>query len=640
MFFSEIIEALIWLVLGNVSIVLSLVALILSIFAFRKLKKIEKLLELETGYQKEKLGNLNVDANEKVELVKAHGLSALTRKAKTTKLTVLNEDATTKTSGGEHESAGFFVSLLEWMRKDSLMKIGVFFVFIATLWAFIFFVKEGLIGPRTIITLGFILSAALMIFGVKDALVYKTRGLTMFGLGAAISLVDLYVAVFAYNLIPKELGLLILVVILGSLVYTSLMFNSRVLIFFSSILAAFIPFIVSESTIGFYTLFAHFAAIALVTSIIVWKKDWHFLHSLLFLEYFVYSSYAYGTIDNLTEYSAFTILLFPLLFVINHTKTLINFETNNSSASKDNISGLIKFYSVLTVLNILFISAWTEVFFKDMSSALLIMWGSVFLFIAFVAQIRYGAVLPFVVHGLSSLVLVAIVILKEFGLRYLYASIIFEALVALFAAVLLLKHEKFTHKVARFIVGFLGIPAIVYSVLIFDAHNKSDFIEYLANIILYGFAVILALWFIRHKFPNVKEQEFKKVFFSALPLLATFFILIWSIPHSGFIGVNYLRSAEQATWISMVIYTLIGVILYNNKFKNTHYHKIAHQFGRFLLAIVAVWVLLLGLDISNVIIKVALFATVGTLFIYTAYKRKNAKIKNSDNDKESQNNNR
>ncbi len=493
----------------------------------------------------------------------------------------------------------------KWITTNPLMKLGGFFIILAIGWFVQFAIAQGWIGEVGRITLAFVVSSAVALFGFWDAFRDKDRGLTLFGVGISGIFATVYAARNLYQMFTPELALLIMFATVAFSVFVALRFNSKLLAGFVFLLAAGAPFMINSQNNDFYGFMGYLLVIVLASLWIVYFKRWHFLAEESFAFTVLYSIVGAGMLSTIQqEHAMFAFIFAAIYFAVSLVAMLVE--------NIRNIKSVANRYLFLALLNTLYIAVWTfEGFNDDLVSLVLLAWAAVFLVASFIVYALSRKSAPFLVYGASALLFIGIITVKELELEQLLLAFTFEATLAVFATLFISKSAKLVARSAMLV----AIPTLLAIPALFDITYKNNIIS-TQSLSLYLFLFVLSMSALALAAMFKKQvDEYKQI----APTLKGFwwivgvfsFALLWQIPHALF-------AYDVGTGVSLFIYTAIGLLMYFNK--HPRQQELIHKAGVGLLSLVAARLLLVDVWKMDRLVRIVVFVLVGVALIITAYR--------------------
>lgn len=168
-------------------------------------------------------------------------------------------------------------SIFSWFLKDWYLKLGAGLVLLAVVWFVTLAFMNNWIGPTGRIALGFVFGLVGMAFAQYWNVKNTTQATILHGLSAGIVLATMYAARNIYSMFTPELALFFLVVVVGTLGFSSALANLQSRAVLGVIMASIVPFLVNAQSGSVAGLLQYVLALSIVAGgLILWKK-WEFL---------------------------------------------------------------------------------------------------------------------------------------------------------------------------------------------------------------------------------------------------------------------------------------------------------------------------------------------------------------------------
>ncbi len=499
-------------------------------------------------------------------------------------------------------SKGFSV----WIKENTLMKIGAFFIFLAISWFAQYAIAQGWIGVVGRITLGLLFGLILMLAGFRDAYKNKDRGFVLLGLGVSIILLITNIARVMYHLMTPEIALILMLIAVIFVFFVAIKFNNTYLAGFSFALAMLIPILTNSPHPSFFNLFSYLLILILGSLWIIYWKQWHFLVTEAFFGVSLYSILSFINWD-ISSFETLFAYSFALIFLIVSIIALIKNDYISQKKEKE----IKVYYLLFSLINSLFIFTWTITGIPDyLQSVYLIVWSTIFLLIGFSVFILTKKDSVFLIYGATAILFLGVATALELERDAWFLAFSLEATLAVIVTSLLTKKASSVNKTfLLFVIPFL------FSLNVLDSYNWYNFgrsIFFFGAISLYIFIFLLIITGIFLRLFFQEEKNSPQTVISIIFSLVTFYIfsLIWLIPHTIFYN-------GDATVFSLVLYTLIGLMFYFNSFAS--HQKLFHIFGIITLIGVIMHLLLVDVWEMEVVSRIIVFIFVGMILISTAY---------------------
>ncbi len=493
-----------------------------------------------------------------------------------------------------------------WLKTNPLMKLGVAFVLLAFAWFVRFAYINEWIGEHTIIFGAFVLSAFVLVFGFYDSLKWNIkRGLSILGVGVSMSVLAIFAGRFLYEMYSAEATFAMLAVPLSFSALAAYYFDSKKLMAFVYALAALAPFLTLNDAGAFFALFGYLLLINLFVLTLSFLKNWHILSLEAFIATIIYSviSFVSFNIDSAETMFAY---LVSAVFAVSAFIALARFAKEDDKEAVTTARS----YLVLALLNTMLVAVWTFIGMPDdLHSPMLLLWAFVFLLMGFFSFAFYSGKKAFYVFSASSMLFLALVSMVELDLESWLAAFSIEALFALIAAYFISKNKEVTLQSAKLFAVPSLLSLFYFFGFIADGFDTTS--PEAVSTYLFTLASAIAAYFLHSRFAP-KEQIARSVKLFVGMVFAWVLAWIWFVPHDLIYGYN------MATLWSIIIYALLGSLLYFNK--GEWFGINTHKLGTYLLFALAIRVLLVDLWELDLAFRIVAFALLGVVLISTAYR--------------------
>ncbi len=493
-------------------------------------------------------------------------------------------------------------ALIVWLKKDPLMKLGIFFVSLAFAWFVSYAYIHAWIGYHTVIFSAIFLSGVTLAGGFWDAMSRNvSRGLAVVGLGNFMFLASVFAGRFLYDMFSIELTFVFMLLPTAFSTFAAYKFNSSRLIFFVYLAAVLVPFLLKTDTGSFFALFSYLLLINIVSLSLVYFKKWHILVFESFVATVFYSLFAFAAFDISYKETLFAFLFAIVFTVVSYIAIVRIGESDNK---------LLGRYLAFALANTVFIALWTLAgLHKDLYSASFLLWSFFFLLLGFSGFVFFEKKGAFYVFSSSALLFLGFVTINEFDFEALLLAFTFEAALAAVATYYISKDADMTLKA----LSFYLVPAALsgfYLLSFLDGGFETFNLEAVSAYVFLSVSVTLAI-FLRKVFAQNKRVTQISDLILLLVGLWTL-ALIWIIPHAEIYSYGF------ATLLSIAIYALIGLALYFNTLKERQ--DTLRKIGVFILIMVSARVSLVDVWNLSLIFRIMVFALVGLALMATAYK--------------------
>jgi uncharacterized membrane protein len=227
-------------------------------------------------------------------------------------------------------------NLIDWIKKDFLVKVGGFFMVIALAWFVSFAFANDWIGPEGRVSIGVLVGAMMMILGYWQLPKNPAPARVITLVGTTTILVTLYTAHAILGLFTPTIILFGMVITIAFTVLISIVQDSRSVGVIAMTGSYLVPFLTGSTTNDFNGLFIYITIINIASLALIYAKGWRVLQFISMLITFSLSYFL--SIDfgvNKWIYLSIFILLFQSSFIyaILKTKKLIHMDIFNSIIS-------------------------------------------------------------------------------------------------------------------------------------------------------------------------------------------------------------------------------------------------------------------------------------------------------------------
>ncbi len=507
-----------------------------------------------------------------------------------------------------------------WFMHEWPMKVGALLVLAAVGWAVTYAFVNDIIGPVGRVTLALIFGGALLAYGARRMRVSFTQGSVLLFVGV-ITVLMAALAGINYNLFPAAVALFAMLLVVAFVAEVGRIFARKMLVVTSFLFAALLPLLMYNAlTLHIIFLYLFVLSCGVVASVVrsTWR-DLLLMNVLAVLFYTVILGGLYGF-----EKTAFNILfmaLFATLFYCAHVGiVLVSRRTVVSDAFTAAAIGLA-FYT------------WTMMIVPASAQAIVLVFG------ALVAA--WGV---YMIRRVP----------QTLGVSIVYAGV---AVALIFAATALVFH-------GTTLAVFVTIEtSMLISAAVWFVHTQLSGVRSAVSTALYHGAFVLYLVPLNMSLPSVSAAlsfgTLASVYYTLsdgishlMVLLAvaagafTVAAVVTTVPLGGVIrartdtfhvvivrifaalgalyasiglwmGAHMLLGDALGTFAALVLYTLVGVVLY---IKGGHDDYTPYKaFGSAFLMAVAARLFLVDFWAMAMAAKVVTFFVVGVLFISTAF---------------------
>lgn len=500
--------------------------------------------------------------------------------------------------------------IIQWIKKDWILKIGALFLLIGFGWLATYAFLNNWIGPKGRIAFGIISGTLILILGWKRIENYLHQGGIFLVLGSTVNLITIFAARGIYGFFTPLSALFVIFLSTSFVALASIKYKSRVLSLISLALAGAAPLFTNPPTPYNYTaLFAYLFIVVLGT---VWVVTLTKQKGLTLAALIMVSIYS---IPHLLSQSEIAANLLPFayafagLFFITNILSFLKLKQDKMKVSLVTAAG-----------NGLFLLSWiVAVVQKEWQSLTISAWMVVFTVGAFLIFKATKKRKPFYVYAGIGIVMLAAATSAELSGPTLTIAYTVEAGIITFLSYQLF-HKIHTVKTT----GLLLLGPVLLSLKSITSRAWGGGIIHGDFFVLSTLAVTLialGLYFWREWKKSKKTKASQ--FYTTLLTTGTIYIyvLLWLSLHAS------LPSPDIATMISLIIYTVVGLITYF--FAIFRKMQALRAYGSMLLIFVVGRLLLIDIWEMQLTGRIITFFLIGILFVSTAFlsQRKNRSIK-------------
>ena len=500
----------------------------------------------------------------------------------------------------------FFV----WLARDWPMKVGGAFVIAAVGWFVTWAAMVGWLSETARVVLGYLFATGAIAFGMKRVNKNKTQGNLFLIIGSGAMLISTLGGVY-YNLVSHVAGLFVMLFTVGLVTLVSLKQNRESLTASMVFFGAIIPFFFFQG-LKTDSVFVYLFILSLGSLWVVFLKKWR---SLMMLSLIMVGLYSFGYIAegiNMESYKNILIsFLFGGLFYLSNIALMVV----TRQAKKYDVFTALMVGTLMLIWILSFASKTLEPFLL-LLVALIFGSGGYFVF----AKTKIKA--PAIIYGGIAMTLIAIttaILLDGASLITAY----FIELCFTITTLVAITRKNITGNIQAFAMVAFSLVSLVSlnsigALFRFLNYGGPDnvmkdlitvFTAFLTAFIIAGSIVI---------FTDLNKNN-NITFFRFFAYSGELFglLFVWFVTHL-FFG-NY----DVATFISLVIYTIIGVSFYIMGTK-TNYQP--YRFvGGMLFVLVIGRVLLVEFWEMEMIVRIITALVLGGLLISTAFIKSNNK---------------
>ncbi|PIU80864.1 MAG: hypothetical protein COS71_01150 [Candidatus Moranbacteria bacterium CG06_land_8_20_14_3_00_40_12] len=496
-----------------------------------------------------------------------------------------------------------FEKFVAWLKEDWLLKLGAMLLLIGFGWLTTYAFLNNWIGPMGRIALGIIAGALFILLGWWRIKNYITQGGIFLVLGSTTILITIFAARTVYDFFTPFSALVVMFLSTAFVALASIKYNSRTLSLLSLTLAGIAPLLTKSPITDHIGLFAY---LFVVTIGAIWIVALTGRRELTTAALIIISAYS---APHLLSPSSFPLVDIQKLLLFAYAFAALFFLTNTAGILKLKDKKIIP--DLITAAgNGLFLLVWIMTAAQDEWKSLIIAaWMVIFAVGAFlifkIAQRRE----PFYVYaGVGIAMLAAATSAELKGATLAIAYTIESGIIALIAYTIL-RDIKIAEKISLLLIGpvILSISSIASRAWATSVIHKDFFVILILGLTFLG----LGAFFLR----RVREIENKepRQLNTILLIVGSIYIyvLLWLSLRAEF------RNDNTAVMISLVVYTIVGLISYF--YGLTNERKSLRLYGGALVGFVVGRLLLVDVWKMELAGRIVTFFLIGTLLVSTAF---------------------
>jgi len=492
---------------------------------------------------------------------------------------------------------------VEWLKEDWLLKLGAMLLLIGFGWLTTYAFLNNWIGPMGRIALGIVAGAAFILLGWWRIKNYITQGGIFLVLGSTTILLTIFAARAVYDFFTPFSALIVMFLSTAFVALASIKYNSRALSLLSLTLAGIAPLLTKAPTTDHIGLFAYLFVVILGA---IWIVALTGQRELTVASLIIISAYS---APHLLSPSSFPLVDIQTLLLFAYAFAALFFLTNTAGILK--LKGKEIIHDLVTAAgNGLFLLAWIMLAAQDEWKSLIIAaWMVVFAVGAFLIFRITQRREPFYVYAGVGIAMLAAATSAELSGATLTIAYTIESGIIAFIAYTILRDIKIAERISLLLVGpvILSISSITSRAWATSVIHKDFFVLFILGLTLLG----LGAFFLR----RVKEIEDKEPQqFNATLLIvgsAYAYIILWLSLHAG------LQNDNTAVMISLVIYTIIGLIAYF--YGLTNEKRGLRLYGGALVGFVVGRLFLVDIWRMELAGRIVTFFLIGALLVSTAF---------------------
>ena len=506
---------------------------------------------------------------------------------------------------------------VEWLEEDWLLKLGALLLLIGFGWLTTYAFLNNWIGPMGRIALGIIAGALFILLGYWRIKNYITQGEIFLVLGSTTILLTIFAARAVYDFFTPLSALVVMFLSTAFVALASVKYNSRALSLLSLTLAGIVPLLTKAPATDRVGLFAYLFVVILGA---IWIVALTGQRELTTASLIIISAYS---APHLLLPSSFPLVDIQTLLLFAYAFAALFFLTNTAGILKLRDKEIIPDL-VAAAGNGLFLLAWIMTATQDEWKSLIIAaWMVVFAVGAFLIFRITQRREPFYVYaGVGIAMLAAATSAELHGATLTIAYTIESGIIALIAY-MVLQDIKIAERISLLLIGpaILSNGSLTSRAWAISVIHKDFFVLLVFALTLLG----LGAFFLK-RVKEIEEKESKQLN-AILLIVGSFYAyaLLWLSLHAG------LQNDNTAVMISLVIYTIIGLIAYFYGLANER--RGLRLYGGALVKFVVGRLLLVDVWNMELAGRIVIFFLIGSLLVSTAFlgkKKQNKAISNSN----------
>lgn len=487
-----------------------------------------------------------------------------------------------------------------WMKEDWLLKLGGLLLLIGFGWLVSYAFLNNWIGPMGRIVLGFVAGAVFLVLGFWRIQRFAHQGSVFLVLGSTIVLVTTFAARELYDFFTPLTALLVMGMSVAFVALASVRFKIASLSFASLVLAGVAPLLTSSARPDFVGLFWYLLVVVLATLwiVLITGQRSLVLASLVMIALYQFPHLVGVTSANLSVLLLFAYAFAGIFFVVSALGVIVAGMRRSVADVLTAVgNGLLLLWWIMRAVP----SEW--------QSLIIVSWVIVFLAGAFLVFRSTGERQPFYLYAGVSVAMLAAATAVELHGSVLTLAYTIECGIIPLAMYWFTKDIRVAERSSMLIVGpaLMSFASMASPLWRQGVFHKDFFVILILGAILIGLGLVFRLLI-----PDMKEKE-SRDFSAALIIVGSvfFYILIWLSLGAA------LRSHDQAVMISLIIYTLIGLVTYF--IGNGNDQRTVKLYGGVLLGFVVLRLLLVDVWGMALAGRIVTFFIVGALLMSTAF---------------------
>ncbi len=490
----------------------------------------------------------------------------------------------------------FIERAVEWLKRDTLLKTGAFFLLLGFGWLVTYAFMNNWIGPVGRIALGIIAGLGILSFGFLRISRFPDQGSVFLGLGAATLMLTTYAARFQYGFLTPFAALVFIYLVSLFVSYASYHYRVRSLAFMGLFIGAICPFL-TNSRDDHVGLLAYLLVLVLGTLWLATATAWRelttvaiaivALHSLPFL------TLPPWDMETLTIFSFIFAAVFFIANILNIIKSQNSHTTSEMGTAFINAT-LLLFWILQGVA-------------PEWQGLIIAAWMIVFSGGSFIIYRLSGLKMVFYLYAAISIAYLAAATAAELDGAVLTIAFTVEAIVIALVAYRLTGRLALSEQLSLLLI----LPLILSLESIADRAWRTMIpLDHFSTLLF----ISLSLAALGLRFLSLSPDTINKVALGRIWVYigtAYFYILLWLTFHA------VIKPHDTATMLSLVIYTVIGLGTYIVGKRDGR--KGLKLYGVALLVFVIFHLLAIDVWQMNLVGRIITFFTVGILLMSTTF---------------------
>ncbi len=493
------------------------------------------------------------------------------------------------------EKEYFVIGFFKWFRIDWPMKLGAILLFLGISWivTFVFWDVIGAIGQ---VTLGLLIGISILLFGSKRFERSENQGSILVALGSGVIYFTLFASRSEYDMFSPAIVLFFMFLVTVFNAFLSVVKKNFPLALLGLFLGGIAPLLTVSHVPNVFGLFSYIFVLCFGTLWIVRITGWRKLTIASLILYIVYALpilFSSHPTDSDQGTKMMIAIVFALLFFV---ASILSIFYERKAEGGDLAVSLINGFVLLFWIQMIILPEW-----QSFMSILVALVASIGAFIVYsVSDLKT----PVYIHSAVAGLFIAMATAYELHGSFLVLAYIFETVALVLGARFGIGNIVASRK--AMLVSVLPVILSAQSFLSYAESQElltKDFFSLLfLSLMFFLFGILLS------EKDDVEAKQGMQISFVLGSLYAL--SLLWMATH-------ILFSPDQAIFLSLLVYTLLGAFFYvTGKLYASHNKKVA---GAFLLIFVTGHLLLIDIWGMDVVGRIVTFCFIGILLISTAF---------------------